>query len=142
MSATTEMLQFIFQNSEMGKNTLKELEGICQDPEFDEVLKRQYDEYVHFNDEAKKLLEARQESPKGIGTLQNMGTSMMLKINTLADKYPSHLSEMLIQGSTMGVIDVRKNLNHYRDASQEAIALGKALLEFEEKAIEEFKTYL
>ena len=49
---------------------------------------------------------------------------------------------MMIQGSTMGIIDITKKLNEYNDASKDILDLGKNLLKFQQEKIEEFKKFL
>lgn len=142
MDANTEFLEYIYQNSEMGKNTMKDLIDINEDVEFSKCLAKQQSEYVEFNGEAVKLLATLNKEPKSIGTIKNFKSYIMIKANTLMDKTPSHMAEMLIQGSTMGIIDIKKRLNDYKDVKPEIIALGKKLLDKEEKNVEELKKFL
>ena len=66
----------------------------------------------------------------------------MINLKTIIDKTPSHISEMLIQGSTMGIIDVTKRINDYGDADKEILDLAHRLLQFEKDNQEEFKKFL
>ena len=63
-------------------------------------------------------------------------------MNTMVDHRPSHVAEMLIQGSTMGVIDITENMNNYSNAEQPVKDLAKQVLDFENQNIERLKTYL
>jgi len=58
------------------------------------------------------------------------------------DKSTSHIAEMLIIGSTMGVIDAIKNIRKYQSAEPNIISLMERLLRFEENNIEQLKTFL
>ena len=66
----------------------------------------------------------------------------MINLKTLANKSPSHISEMLIQGSTMGIIDLTKKLKEYAEADQEILSLANKLLKLEQNNVEECKKYL
>lgn len=66
----------------------------------------------------------------------------MINIQTLTDKSTSHIAEMLIIGSNMGVIDAIKNLKKYENAKKEINELMDRLLKFEEDNIKELKEYL
>ena len=68
--------------------------------------------------------------------------NFMINMKTLTDKSPSHLSEMLIQGSIMGIIDVTKRINQYDDADKDVLDLANRLLEFEKDNQEEWKKFL
>jgi len=69
-------------------------------------------------------------------------TYFMININTLINKSPSHVAEMIIQGSTMGIIDVTKKLKEYKDANKDITALAQMLLTFEQQNVEEMKKFL
>ena len=73
---------------------------------------------------------------------QKITTYIMINMKTLTDKSPSHLSEMLIQGSTMGIIDATKRINQYDDADKDVLDLANRLLEFEKDNQEEWKKFL
>lgn len=60
----------------------------------------------------------------------------------MTDRSVSHLAEMLIIGSNMGVIDAIKNLRKYSDAEAEIRNLMTRLLAFEEHNIEQLKKFL
>lgn len=142
MDANTELLNFIVQNSEMGTNTLNELIEIADDGSFKQVLVKHEEGYKAINEEAIKLLEGNKEEPKGLSKFDQIKTYFMIKASTLTDHSASHFSEMLIQGSTMGTIDLCKKLNSYKEVKAEIRALAERLLKFEEGNIEELKKYL
>lgn len=142
MDENMELLNFIYQNSEMGVKTIRELMGICKDEKFKLLLGKQLDFYNTVNEKVKVILKECNTEPKEINALSNASTYIMIKINTLTDKSPSHLAEMMIQGSTMGIIDMRKRINEYDGAKNDILDLAKMLLEGEEKNVEELKPYL
>lgn len=48
---------------------------------------------------------------------------LMINMQTITDKTPWHISEMLIIGSNKGIIDAIKKLKKYKDAEQDIIGL-------------------
>lgn len=142
MNSNVELLNYIYQNSEMGQDTVKQLMGIVQDDAFKKSLEYQYNEYKKiFDISDSKLKEAHGEG-KGIGVLTKVSTYIMINIKTLMNKTSSHISEMLIQGSTMGIIDITKQLKEHKDADKEILDLGNKLLQFEQRSIKELKKFL
>ncbi|MDU4751981.1 MAG: hypothetical protein E6X86_13255, partial [Clostridium butyricum] len=77
-----------------------------------------------------------------IGTLTKLQSYIMINIQTLMNKTPSHISEMLITGSTMGVIDAIKNTKKYKDADPNILKLMDDLKIFEERNINQLKSFL
>jgi hypothetical protein len=66
----------------------------------------------------------------------------MINMETLADKSPEHIAEMMIQGSTMGVIQITRKLKEYNEADEEIKYMGEHLLTLEQQNIDECKRYL
>lgn len=142
MNGNAELLNFVYQNSQMGVDTIKQLIGITDNEEFSRHLQSQYDEYKAINEEARKMLNKNGFDEKGIGKLDKAKTYIMINIQTLTDKSPSHISEMLIIGSNMGVINAVKNMKKYGDAEKDILNLMNRLLRFEENNIQQLKSFL
>ena len=143
MSADAEMLNFIYQNSQMGVETLNQLIPMIDNEAFKKRIEAQLKEYELIHEEAKKLLNRHGYDEKGIGALEKIMAYLMIDMKTLMDKSSSHIAEMLIQGSNMGIIDAVKRINQYeREAEKEVTALMKRLLKFEENNVERLKEAL
>ena len=137
MSADAEMLNFVYQNSQMGVETLNQLLPMIDNEAFKKRIEAQLKE------EAKELLNRHGYDEKGIGALEKIMTYLMIDMKTLMDKSSSHIAEMLIQGSNMGIIDAVKRINQYeKEAEKEVTALMKRLLKFEENNVERLKDAL
>jgi hypothetical protein len=142
MNENAELLNFIFQNSQMGVDTIHQLIGIVENGEYKDLLNSQLNEYKNIFITAKALLNNNGYDEKGITAFAKIKTYLMINVQTLTDKTPSHLSEMLIIGSNMGVIDAVKNLKKYKNAEKDIVALMERLLKFEENNIQELKKFL
>ena len=145
MDGNNEILNFIYQNSEMGTETIKHLIDITENStnnEFKDVLYSQYNEYKNIFNKSEKMIKDRGHDAKDINKFQKITTYIMINMKTLTDRSPSHLSEMLIQGSTMGIIDATKRINQYDDADKDVLDLANRLLEFEKDNQEEWKKIL
>ena len=142
MEQDAELLNYIYQNAQMGKDTLKQLIGITKDQEYKKMLNSQFDEYKKvFEIADEKLMEQNKEA-KDINVYSKVSSYIMINLNTMANKTPSHISEMLIQGSTMGIVDITKRINEYANVDREILDLAKKLLKFEQNNVEECKKYL
>jgi len=143
MNANAELLNFIYQNSEMGVNTISQLIDIVKDQDFKKHLESQYNEYKEIHTAARALLNENGYDEKGISAFAKIRTYLMINMQTLTDKSPSHVAEMLIIGSNMGVIDAIKNIKKYeQEAEPNIIKLMKRLLRFEENNIQQLKKFL
>lgn len=142
MNGNIEFLNYIYQNAGMGKDTITELIEISKDEEYKKMLKCQLEEYKIIHKIAEQKIEELNKEAKDINIFSKVSTYIMINVNTLMDKSSSHISEMLIQGSTMGIVDVTKKIKEYPNADKEILDLANKLLKFEQNSIEEYKKYL
>ncbi len=142
MDGNTELLNYIYQNSQMGIKTIEQLLDIVEDKEFTMHLQTQLEEYKKLNQAAIQMLQERGHEEKEIGNMEKISAYISINMKTLTDKTPSHISEMLIQGSTMGTIDASKNIKKYASADSSILKLAEKLLKTEEDNIEQLKKFL
>ena len=142
MNGNTELLNYIYQNSQMGVNTINQLMDIVEDEKFKNHLESQFNEYKEIHSAAREMLNKNGYDEKGISKLDKVKTHLMIDMETLKDKSASHISEMLIIGSNMGVINAVKNIKKYKDAEQEIVDMMEKLLRFEENNIQQLKEFL
>ena len=126
----------------MGRNTMQKLMTVTDDPNFRSVLEKQYGEYKDIYNQAENKINAKKQNAKKINPIERASSYVMLNMQIMSDKSPSKLAEMIIQGSTMGVVDMTKRLREYPDAPKDVRALGEKLLKLEEYNVTELKKYL
>lgn len=137
-----DLLNEICSNAEMGRYTLRALIGITKDSEFRKVLARQFAEYQLILDDSEEMLMRLGRVPKRLSGMVRGSVHASLKLNVTIDSTSSHMAEMVMQGSTIGIIDIIRALNEYNAAAEEVKELGKKLLKMEENNFEEMKAYL
>lgn len=142
MNGNAELLNFIYQNSQMGVDTINQLVDIVEDDEFKRHIEAQYREYKEIHQASKKLLNENGYDEKGLSALEKIRTYLMINMQTLTDKSSSHIAEMLIIGSNMGVINAVKNLKKYKNAEPSIISLMERLLKYEEDNVQQLKKFL
>lgn len=143
MNANVEFLNYIYQNSQMGVDTLTQLSEYVKDEALQTQLEKQLDGYREFHKRAKEMLNKNGYDEKGLGTFEKMRTYLMVNWQTMSDDSVSHIAEMLIQGSNMGITEAVKKLNQYEKAVEKEIKnLMKELLNFEEENVEKLKMFL
>ena len=131
MDSDRALLNYVYQNAEMGTRTIDKLLGIVEDKEFLRHLEAQKKEYSAFEREAGNLLEQNGCDARGLSALEKMGAYLMIDMQTLTDRSASHVAEMMMEGSNMGVINAVKNLKKM-----------ERLLKEEENNIQQLKKFL
>lgn len=142
MNETMQLLQYIYQNSEMGMKSTAQLLDIVQDSKFRTILEAQQREYTAIHTEARAHLHKHGVDEQGLNGFEKIKTHLMLSLQTMKDKSIPHIAEMMVIGSTMGVIDAIKKRREYPAAAPEALALMARLQTFEEENIPALKPYL
>lgn len=143
MNGEKELLNFVYQNSEMGAISTKQIEEATDDQPFLEELRRERQEYLSVNAAAKSALERLGCDEKGLGALSKISTYLMVGSETLLDKSTPHLAQMMFLGNNMGIADAKKNLRKYHEVqSGEAFDLMHTLCGIEEKNAERMKRFL
>jgi hypothetical protein len=65
MDSNSELLTYIHQNSEMGKDTLRQLIGMTNDPGFQQLLQSQFSEYNAVNSNIRAKAESASQGSQG-----------------------------------------------------------------------------
>ncbi len=142
MNANVELLQYICQNTEMGKSAIKQLIGVVEDPEFQRVVESQYREYDEIYDLAHRALEERHKEAKSVGPMAKISSYIMINVNAIADGSMSSMAEMMMKGSNKGIIEITKHLNDMHQVDPDVRRLAERLLKFEQNNVEQLKPYL
>ncbi|WRS29026.1 hypothetical protein U6B65_14810 (plasmid) [Oscillospiraceae bacterium MB08-C2-2] len=136
------MLNNVYQNAEMGIKGTQLLVEKSDDPRFSQTLHRFLGEYAQLKEQAATLLLEQGEQPRDSNLMESTGLWMGVQFNTLIDKTSSHMAEMLIQGSAMGIVDNTKTLNTHQDISPQAKKVAENLIRIEQDNIKAMKQYL
>lgn len=143
MNGNAELLNFVYQNSQMGIETLpKLLETVEGGEELKTHMKKQLEGYEKFHEEAKNMLNENGYDEKGIGAFEKLRTYLMMNLQTLTDKTASHIAEMLFIGSNMGIVDAIKNTRKYQGAEKQILNLMDRLRIFEEENARKLKAFI
>lgn len=142
MSGDAELLNFIYQNSQMGVDTIRQLIGVVEDKDLKEHLKTQFQGYEEFHQAAKELLNEHGYDEKGLGIMEKARTYFMINLQTMTDPSVSHIASMLITGSSMGIVEAIQKYRQYEDADPKIRDLMDKLRKFEEYNMEKLKRFL
>lgn len=75
--------------------------------------------------------------------MAHMGASMGIKKEVKCDNSDAALAHMIIEGLTMGVVDISSKINNYKnEVDKDILNLSKSFLKFQEDEIEKLKTFL
>ncbi len=144
MEKTPELLCYIYKNVKMGSDAIITLLPKIEDEAFRKALTAQLDGYEKFAKEAENQLTPMGIKPKEEPMMKKMGSKVGIMMNTMTDTTSSHMAEMMIKGSTMGITDMTKKVREFEGdgCPDKALSLGRELIRFEQDNIEKMKEYL
>lgn len=143
MNEKLELYKHIYKDCEMSIFSLTKL--LEELKEKDNKIKKDVEEilkgYERYFSEVKDVLEDCEQCENGM--MAKMGASMGIKKEVKSDNSDTSIAEMLIQGVSMGSIDMEKKINDYKDiVDKKELKFAKDFLEFQEDVITGLKKYL
>ena len=135
-----ELLNEVYKNVKMGGDSIVDLMDKVSDDRFRAEMTDELNAYRRFEKKAGQALGDRGLKPKEIGTMAKMGAKVGMVMNTMLDTTTSHLAEMMINGATMGIIDLEKQLNDGGDGDAERLA--RDVLRYEKETTERLASFL
>jgi ribosomal protein L32E len=144
------------QNTSDRKKTLNQLYQICRvGMEASELIlpettgwglrsqiKKQDENYINTSEKAAAMIKLQGTEPHSISNVTRRMMRGSIKINTFFHHSPQRISEMMINGSVMGIISMTKTMNHLEDCDLETKRLAENYVETEKQNIQALKQYL
>ena len=126
MSANKELLKAIHENASIGKDTLSRLIKRSRDANMRNAMAEQFATYHEVVVEAEKLMSGNGEFYGRRIPRAPIFASMFANLSI--DSTSTHMAEMLLRGSIMGLIDIKRQLREHEGADQNIRELGEKLL--------------
>lgn len=138
----SRMLNELYRVSKMGMEASEEVLLRTRGDGLREQIKKQDEKYINLMEKSAALLKQQHEQPVGV----SQGTQNMLrgavKANTFFQHNPQHIAELMVRGTTMGIVDVTKVLNHTPDCDVKTRKLAEAYINTEEQNVDSLKRFL
>ena len=140
---TEEALAEIYRNAQLALVSISDILPAVEDETIKNELHSQHEEYERFSAKAAVLardmgLELKEPNP--------MKKAMMwgsITMNTMTDNSRSHIAEMMVQGTVMGITALRATAGDVpTDGNQEIISLLHEMIHKEEQFEKTWKNYL
>ena len=141
MNVNQELLEYIYQSSEMGvvslTNLLKDLNE--KENKLKPVISDELSFYEKYQKKSKKLLKEEKIEAKENSMMTKMMSKMGISKEVKSDNSDASIAHMLIEGLTMGVVDMESKIKNYeKDADKKILKLASDYLKFQQ----EFLIYL
>ncbi|MCI9015689.1 MAG: hypothetical protein HFJ53_00760 [Clostridia bacterium] len=142
MDKNIKILNELHKGAKMGMDSISFVSEKVGDVNFKDNLSFQYNQYGDILDTVNSIYQKHGIIPNDNNMKDKIMSWSGIQMNTISDKSNSHIADMLIQGTTMGIIEGRKLLNHNPDADKEIVDVLNSFVKMQENNVEKLKTFL
>jgi hypothetical protein len=139
-----DTLECIYENVKMGADSIINLLPKVEDSRLKSDMSVQLSGYEKFATRARNELKEMGIEAQEKGFMTKAMARVGMELNTMMDTSLSHIAEMMIEGSTMGVTDTTKVIHEYEGNPEcrDVLDLARNIVKFEEQNIEDMKKFL
>ena len=137
------ILDEVNKGATMGMDAISYVSEKVKDNDFKEVLDVEYNKYQDISNIVNDLYNNySNKEPHETNTMTKMMTWYGIQMKTMADDSTSKLSELLMQGTNMGIIEGRRLLNQNQNAEKDVKSILNDFVVMQEDSVETLKKYL
>lgn len=137
------ILDEVNKGATMGMDAISYVSEKVEDTQFKEVLDTEYDKYRKISERVNNLYSNYStKEPHETNAMNKMMTWYGIQMKTMTDDTTSKLSELLMQGTNMGIIEGRRLLNQNNDIAKDVENILNDFVVMQEDSVETLKKYL
>ena len=137
------ILDEVNKGATMGMDAISIVSEKVTDNQFKEVLDTEYAKYEKISDRVNDLYsQYSDKDPHETNAMNKMMTWYGIQMRTMTDDTTSKLSELLMQGTNMGIIEGRRLINQNDDADSDVKNILHDFVVMQEDSVETLKKYL
>jgi len=137
------ILDEVNKGATMGMDAISFVSEKVADNEFKKVLDVEYNKYKEISNRVNDLYSNYSEKdPHETNAMNKMMTWYGIQMKTMTDHTTSKLSELLMQGTNMGIIEGRRLLNQNNEADHDVKNILNDFVVMQEDSVETLKKYL
>ena len=138
------VLDEVNKGATMGMDAIEFISKKVGDQQFRQVLDGEYSKYQEISNRANDIYEnyTQRKEPHETSAMDKVMTWWGIQMKAMNDKSNSNLSELLLNGTNMGIIEGRRLLNQNPDINEDIHTLLGDFVKMQEDSVETLKKYL
>ena len=137
------ILDEVNKGATMGMDAISYVSEKVVDNDFKEVLNTEYNKYKDISNRVNNLYDNySNKEPHETNAMNKMMTWYGIQMKTMVDDSTSKLSELLMQGTNMGIIEGRRLLNQNQNIEPDVKNILNDFVVMQEDSVETLKKYL
>lgn len=137
------ILDEVNKGATMGMDAISYVSEKVKDNDFKQVLDTEYNKYQNISDRVNDLYSNySSKEPHETNTMNKMMTWYGVQMKTMMDDTTSKLSELLMHGTNMGIIEGRRLINQNNNIAPDVKNILHDFVTMQEDSFETLKKYL
>ena len=137
------ILDEVNKGATMGMDAISYVSEKVEDNDFKQVLDTEYNKYKDISNRVNNLYDNySSKEPHETNAMNKMMTWYGIQMKTMVDDTTSKLSELLMQGTNMGIIEGRRLLNQNKNIEPDVKNILNDFVVMQEDSVETLKKYL
>ena len=138
------VLDEVNKGATMGMDAIEFIMKKVGDEDFKKTLDIEYNKYRDISRRTNQLYNnyTYEKDPHETSAMNKVMTWWGVQMKAMSDKSNSNLSELLLNGTNMGIIEGRRLLNQNPDINSDIHSLLDDFVKMQEDSVETLKTYL
>ena len=137
------ILDEVNKGATMGMDAISFVSEKATDSDFKNVLDTEYNKYKKISQRVNDLYSHYSDKePHETNAMNKMMTWYGVQMKTMTDDTTSKLSELLMQGTNMGIIEGRRLLNEHHHIDSDVENILNDFVVMQEDSVETLKKYL
>ena len=142
MDKNIEALKEICKGVKMGMDAISYLQDKVETAELSDYLKHEYSMYNNILKKVDSTFANYNVEPNDYSLGQKVMLWSGIQANTIKNTSNSKISEILMQGTNMGIIEGRRILNANKDLDSNVRKLINDFVSYQEQSVEKLKKFL
>ena len=137
------ILDEVNKGATMGMDAISYVSEKVEDNDFKQVLDTEYNKYKDISNRVNNLYDNySSKEPHETNAMNKMMTWYGIQMKTIVDDSTSKLSELLMKGTNMGIIEGRRLLNQNQNIESDVKDILNDFVVMQEDSVETLKKYL
>lgn len=142
MDKNEELLQFLHESASMSVDAATKLLEKTEDDKLKREISGQISAYRKFAGIAAERLGEHGLTPRGVKMMTKLMADIGIVTNTAIDSTSSHIAEIMINGTNMGIVKMQKQLNSSFGCADSTRELCSGMVNYQRKCSESLEAYL
>ncbi len=144
MDINKKVLNEVSKGSKMGMDAIKYVSDKVTDNKFQNVLDVEYNNYKEIFNRVGTIYPNydKTDDPQETSTMNKFMTWNGIQMKTMTNQSNSKISELLLQGTNMGIIEGRRLLNNNPSIDKDVRQILNDFVVMQEDSVETLKKYL